>query len=153
MLIGPHCNPSDSGCLNVLTTAYNTLLSFTLTTWSSKQALTADSLVTFMRSVIDVLPSTSSSNTNSNVATFGEHFVDLVWAVDAGLDEAILDAKAAMAACGDQNTDQQQTTLVRVNKVKQNAETDKATIVQIVKKLLVRVELFTRSFLISRVGF
>ncbi|KIK65595.1 hypothetical protein GYMLUDRAFT_70692 [Collybiopsis luxurians FD-317 M1] len=135
MLIAPHCNPSDAGCLNVLTTAYNTLLSSTLTTSSPKQVLTADFFVTFVRSVLDNLPSTSS-NTTSNVAAFGEIVVDLIWAVDAELDEVLGDVKSTIAGCGEHGAENQQPILAKANKVKQTAEADKATIVLIVKKLL-----------------
>ena len=140
MLIAPHSNPSDSGCLNTLTTAYNTLLSSTLNTWSSKQALTADAFVAFVRSVLNTLPSMSSSSTNLNAAIFGEHLVDLVWAVDAGLDEVLANARTTIAACGEQGSEQHQAILGKANKVNQNAEADKATIVSIVQKLLVCVE-------------
>ncbi|KAF5393664.1 hypothetical protein D9757_000298 [Collybiopsis confluens] len=136
MVIAPHCNPSDAGGLNVLTTAYNTLISSTLSLLSQKQTLTADTFVAFLRSVLVNLPSTSS-NTTSNVATFGEIFVDLIWAVDAELDEIIGNANAAIAACGPQGADkQQQAVLAKVTKLKQSADDDKATIISIVKKLL-----------------
>ncbi|KAF9076495.1 transcription factor/nuclear export subunit protein 2-domain-containing protein [Rhodocollybia butyracea] len=136
MLIAPHCNPSDPGCLNVLTTAYNTLLSYTLVTWSSKQTLTADAFVSFIRSILDNLPSTSSSSATSNTAVFGEHIVDLLWSIDVELDETLADVKATITSCGEQSADKQQPILAKANKVKQNAEADKATLVSILSKLL-----------------
>jgi THO complex subunit 2 len=53
-----------------------------------------------VQSVLDALPSSSSpSSTNSsNAAIFGEIVVDLVWSIDAELDEILVDAKVAANA-------------------------------------------------------
>ncbi|KAJ3922736.1 transcription factor/nuclear export subunit protein 2-domain-containing protein [Lentinula edodes] len=136
MLIAPHCNPSDAECHNVLETTYSTLLASTLTMWTYKQTLSAEGFVTFIRSVLDNLPSTSSPNRTSNFAIFGEHLVDLIWSVDAELDEVLVDVKATIAAYDGQSADKPQAVLGKANRVKQSAEADKATIVLIVKKLL-----------------
>ncbi|KAJ3723327.1 transcription factor/nuclear export subunit protein 2-domain-containing protein [Lentinula raphanica] len=136
MLIAPHCNPADAECHNVLETTYSTLISSTLNTWAPKQALSADALVTFIRSVLDNLPSTSSSATTSNAAIFGEHLIDLIWAMDVELDEFLADAKATVANYERLNSDKTSAVIGRAHKVQQNAETDKATMVTIAKRLL-----------------
>jgi THO complex subunit 2 len=98
ILISPHCNPSDPNCADVLTTAYHTLLCSTLRTWSPHDTLTADAFLAFLQSVLDGLPSSSTLSTNSsNVAPFGEIVVDMVWSIDAELDEILADTKVALA--------------------------------------------------------
>ena len=82
----------------MLTTAYHTLLCSTLRTWSPIDTLTADTFLAFLQSVLDGLPSSSTSSTNSsNVALFGEIVVDMVWSIDAELDEILADTKVALA--------------------------------------------------------
>jgi THO complex subunit 2 len=98
-LISPHCNPSDPNCADVLTTAYHTLLCSTLRTWSFKDSLTADAFLAFVQSVLDGLPSSSSTSAtnSSNSVLFGEIVVDMVWSIDAELEEIQADAKVAIA--------------------------------------------------------
>src|SRR5712672_140303 len=88
ILISPHCNPSDPNCADVLTTAYHTLLCCALSTWSPKDTLTADTFLAFVQSVLDGLPSSSSTLASNprNAALFGEIVVDMVWSIDAELD-------------------------------------------------------------------
>ena len=99
ILISPHCNPSDPNCADVLTTAYHTLLCSTLRTWSFKDSLTADAFLAFVQSVLDGLPSSSSTSAtnSSNLVLFGEIVVDMVWSIDAELEEIQADAKVAIA--------------------------------------------------------
>ena len=99
VLITPHCNPSDPNCADVLTTAYHTLLCSTLSTWSFKDTLSADTFLAFVQSVLDGLPSSSSASASksSNAALFGEMIVDMVWSIDAELEEIQADAKVAIA--------------------------------------------------------
>ena len=96
ILISPHCNPSDPNCADVLTTAYHTLLCCALSTWSPKDTLTADTFLAFVQSVLDGLPSSSSASASNscNAALFGEIVVDMVWSIDAELDEILADTKA-----------------------------------------------------------
>lgn len=96
-LIAPHCNPSDPECVDVLTTAYHTILSSSLKTWSPKESITADDFLVFLQSVLEGLPSSSSSNSTTNEANasvFGDIVVDVIWSIDAELDEILSDAKA-----------------------------------------------------------
>lgn len=139
-LIAPHCNPSDPSCVDVLTTAYHTLLCSVLHTWSPKHTLSANAFVEFVQSVLNDLPSTSST-ISSNVTVFGEHLVDMMWSVDAELDEVLADSKIALATGGDQGVPNTTVSalLSKAKKAKQNAELDKETIQVIVKKFLVRV--------------
>jgi hypothetical protein len=104
ILIAPHCNPCDPNCVDVLTIAYNTLLSSALKTWSPKHTLSPSAFVAFIQSVLEGLPSSSSNSPSSlNVSTFGEVLVDIIWSVDAELEEIIAEAKVALINCGDQN--------------------------------------------------
>jgi THO complex subunit 2 len=102
--------------------------------------------------MLDGLPSSSSgpSANSLNAAIFGELLVDLIWSVDAELEEVIADAKAVIASCGDhgsafktkdtRDTPSKDRSLVlsKVMKAKQNAENDKETVTLVVKKFLVR---------------
>lgn len=98
ILIPPHCNPFDPNCADVLTTAYHTLLCSTLSTWSFENTLTADAFLVFVQSVLDDLPSSSSTSTmkSSNAVLFGEIVVDMIWSIDAELEEIQADAKGAI---------------------------------------------------------
>jgi hypothetical protein len=139
-LIAPHCNPSDPSCVDVLTTAYHTLLCSVLHTWTPKHTLSANVFVEFVQSVLNDLPSTSST-TSSNAIVFGEHLVDMMWSVDAELDEILADTKVALMTGVDQGAPNTtvSTLLSKAKKAKQSAELDKETIQVIVKKFLVRV--------------
>lgn len=152
ILISPHCNPSDTSCADVLTTVYQTLLYSTLRSWSPKDTLTADSFVAFVQSVLDGLPSSSTTSTaSSNAAIFGEIIVDLIWTVDVELEEIQSDAKATLVnaehgaesgkklRCPKNYTRGSSRLFVNIAiKSKQNAEQDKETLAYIVKKFLVR---------------
>lgn len=135
-LIAPHCNPSDPSCIDVLTTAYHTLLCSVLLTWSPKDTISANAFVEFVQSVLKDLPSTSST-TSSHVTVFGEHLVDMLWSVDVELDEVLADSRAALATTGGDSA-ALSALLSKAKKAKQNAELDKETVQVIVKKLLVR---------------
>lgn len=93
IFIAPHCNLSDPKSIDVLTTACHTLLSSTLKTWSLKESVTTDEFVAFLQSVLEGLPSSSSSNSSANAALFGDILVDVIWSIDAELDEVLFDAK------------------------------------------------------------
>ncbi|KAL0580932.1 THO2 plays a role in transcriptional elongation [Marasmius crinis-equi] len=136
LLLGPHSNPSDSASIDILATAYETLLSATLTARPPKHSLSVDTLVSFVQSVFEHLPSTSSATRSSNSSVFGEQLVDIVWSLDAELDEIVGDAKALVTSCGEQTGDQVTSLLTKTTKVKQNVEADKSTIASVVKKLL-----------------
>lgn len=142
MLYAPHCNPTDPGCVDTLTTSYHTLLSSTLSTFFPKPSLTAAMFVDFVRSVMSTLPSSSQppQQVYERHAIFGEHLVDMIWSLDAELDEIISDAKAAIS---NMSSDQERSkgiaeALAKSQKVKTNAENDKETVQAIVKGLLVR---------------
>ncbi|EEB88577.1 hypothetical protein MPER_13521, partial [Moniliophthora perniciosa FA553] len=137
LLINPHCNPLDPSCADILATAYETLFSATLTTRSPKHSLSTDAFVAFVQSVLEHLPSTSSSSAtrSSNISAFGEHLVDIIWSLDAELDDILAEAKTVVAAC-EQNGDNASTLMGRAAKVRQNVEADKATISNTAKRLL-----------------
>ena len=71
---------------------------------------------------------------------FGETLVDMIWAIDAELDELLADAKAALAACDEQSSAANgnvSAILSKARKAKHDTERDKDTIQLVVKKLLV----------------
>lgn len=141
ILISPHCNPLDSSCIDVLTTTYHTLLCSVLDTWSPKHRLSQTAFVQFVQSVLSDLPSTSStfSAAYSNASIFGEHLVDIIWSVDAELDEILADATNALSGNDEGMSPNSDVAplLTKTRNAKQNVECDKDTIRVIVKKLLV----------------
>lgn len=153
ILISPHCNPTDSDCLDVLTTAYHTLLCATLLTWSPPYPLTPTAFVEFVQSVLLSLPSTSLSSPKvlSPALVFGDHLVDMIWSVDLQLDELLNEARTASTASGEQGKLSSKDVAALISKAKkaqQNAENDKQRIPVIVKKLLV-----CHSLVLSRVTY
>ena len=142
ILISPHCNSLDSSCMDVLTTTYHTLLCSVLDTWSPKHRLSPTAFVQFVQSVLSDLPSTSSTSSTaySNVSMFGEHLVDMIWSVDAELDEILSDATNALSGSdeGTLSNGNVAPLLTKTRNAKQNVERDKDTIRVVVKKLLVR---------------
>jgi THO complex subunit 2 len=75
-----------------------------LKTWSPKPALSPTTFVTFVQSVLSGLPSSSSSSPSpSHVTAFGEILVDIIWSIDAELEEIVTEAKVALSSTGDQN--------------------------------------------------
>lgn len=143
ILIAPHCNPANSSCLDVLTTAYHTLIYATLVTWSPPQPLSPAGFAEFVQSVLINLPSSSNRTAKSptHATIFGDHLVDMIWSVDTELDELLNEARAASAVSADQSklsTKDLATIISKAKKAQQNAENDKQRIQAIVKKLLVR---------------
>ncbi|THV05422.1 hypothetical protein K435DRAFT_647314 [Dendrothele bispora CBS 962.96] len=136
ILLVPHSNPSDPQCRDVLTTTYNTLLFSTLTAWNSKPTLSSDVLVAFLRNVLDNLPSTSSSTKSTNVSTFGDLFIDMIWSISTELDEMTQDGQSTNPGTDKAGAEKQNTDSSKANQTKKNVETDKKTISGIVKWLL-----------------
>jgi len=145
ILISPHCNPLHPNCVDVLTTVYHTLLCSVLDTWSPKHKFSTAAFIQFVQSVLNDLPSTSStsSTASSNASIFGEHLVDMIWSVDAELDEILVDATTVLSASEEAAASNNVASLLATSKVaKQNVERDKDTVRAIVKKLLVRGTIF-----------
>lgn len=143
ILIAPHCNPANSSCLDVLTTAYHTLIYATLVTWSPPHPITPAGFADFVQSVLVSLPSSSTTTAKSptHATIFGDHLVDMIWSVDTELDELLSEARAASTVSPDQSklpAKDFATNITKAKKAQQNAETDKQRIQAIVKKLLVR---------------
>ncbi|EPQ59661.1 hypothetical protein GLOTRDRAFT_136479 [Gloeophyllum trabeum ATCC 11539] len=87
-LIHPHSTPTDPSSADLLLTAYHTLVSATLPSFSPQPALTPGELAAFVEGLLQSLPSSSSSSEKSAQAvTFGELLVDLLWTVDAAWNE------------------------------------------------------------------
>lgn len=141
ILISPHCNPSNPECLDVLTTAYHTLICAALLTWSPPSPLTITAFVDFVQSVLVNLPSSSqaSPKVSSPALIFGDHLVDMIWSVDTELDELLNEARVASTASGEGklSTKEVASLVSKAKKAQTNAENDKQRIPIIVKKLLV----------------
>jgi THO complex subunit 2 len=144
VLVRLHTNILDMNAMDVLTTAYHTLTLATLSTRPPKHALTATGFAQFILSVLQALPSSSTSGStvgSSSVAVFAEVFIDLVWTFDSELDEVLADAKAIIAAAGQPEGGQQDaqvpTELKQALDMKQRAEKDKEALAMILKQLLV----------------
>ncbi|KIK99679.1 hypothetical protein PAXRUDRAFT_822444 [Paxillus rubicundulus Ve08.2h10] len=136
-LILTHSNIADPNSAGTLTTAYNTLLSSALKTWSPSTLLTPQGFVTFIQSVLTSLPSSSTqSGRPPSNSLLGELLVDIVWSLDAKLDELIADAKAVMAASEQVSDSQKLRDLPKAAQIKLTAEQDKALLTDVVKRLL-----------------
>lgn len=142
LLATSHSNPSDPTANEVLSTVYHTLITATLQTWSPPKNLGPQALVDFIQAVLESLPSPSSSK-SPNAAAFGELVVDLIWTIDAELDDIQQDSKMSLA-----NAEQGKTTvaegvdiavvLARIAQTKQKAEADKEALAGLLKVLVVR---------------
>ncbi|KAF9224309.1 hypothetical protein BS17DRAFT_779623 [Gyrodon lividus] len=136
-LISAHSNPADPNSAGTLTTAYNTLLFSTLKTWSPSVLLTPQGFVAFVHSVLASLPSSSAQSGRPPSNTwFGELLVDIVWSLDAKLDELVADAKAVVAASEQVANNQKPKDLLKAAQIKQTTEQDKELLTDIVKRLL-----------------
>ena len=110
---------------DTLLTAYNTLLYGMFTTWARGRVLAIDEFVALVQAVVNELPSSSAQPVAS---TIGDQLVDMLWSVDAELQETLADATKAASEKADEAT----------AKALANAEKDRDTMVSLVKKLLVR---------------
>ncbi|KAG6850048.1 hypothetical protein H0H93_001864, partial [Arthromyces matolae] len=73
------------------------------------------------------------SMSSTYFATFGEILVDMIWSVDAQLDEVLSDAKAAQTVYAKQEATNN---VASVRKIEQNVEKDKDTVQFVVKRFL-----------------
>ena len=121
---------------------YNTLVTASLQTWSPAKHLSPQALVKFIQSLLDSLPSPSSTK-SSHAVLFGELLVDLIWSIDAELDDVHQDAKIAIVNAEQGNgpivAEGVDTTavLAQVANAKQIAELDKETLAETVNLLVV----------------
>ena len=116
-------SPNSQGS-DDLYTAYNTLLTATLSSWSKQKYFTPPTFVAFIQSVLSGLPSTSSSTTEpSSLTWLGGSLVDMIWSIDIELDELVVEAKSSEGTSGDEQ--------------QRNGERDKQAVADLVKKLLV----------------
>ena len=117
-------SPSGQGSDDIYT-AYNTLLTATLSSWSKNKHLTPATFVAFLQSVLSNLPSTSSSIVEpSSLTWLGGSLVDIIWSIDIQLDELVLEAKSTEASSGSEH--------------QRNGEKDKQAVAELVRRLLVR---------------
>ncbi|TRM68443.1 transcription factor/nuclear export subunit protein 2-domain-containing protein [Schizophyllum amplum] len=122
LLLAAHAAPAGIKATDTLLTAYNTLLYGLFTTWARARVLAIDEFVALMQAVMAALPSSSAQPTSSAV---GAQLVDMIWSLDAELEETLADATKA-AQAGDASA------VDRVAK-------DRDTLVLLIQRLLVRV--------------
>jgi hypothetical protein len=137
-----HSSPAYANAIDTLATAYHTLLSATLSLWPPKHPLTPAAFVAFVKSMLLTLPS-SSQDAPSPVATaLGELLVDTMWSIDSQLDDVIADSKAIIAAKLEREKEKEQVNGRAEESsavLSRDAATkDKATLLEILKLLLVR---------------
>lgn len=135
IVVQPHC---DSNSLDILTTAYHTLLTSVLSAWSPSHTLSQNQFIDFIKSVLDSLPSSSSLQSSSRVTTFGDQLVDMIWSVDAALDEVLSDTKLTTGTGGGSTASD---TMEKSNVSREEVEKDKESLQAIVKRLLVRAKI------------
>jgi len=129
-----HCNNSNGDKLDELVTIYQTLLTGTLSTWSST-TLSSATFVSFIQTVLAGFPSSSGSSAKSaDALILGEALVDMIWSIDIELDELVAEAKAAESS-KDKDNELNDGPLQEVY-TRQNGESDKDTLADIVKQLL-----------------
>ena len=137
-----HSAPADANAVDALATAYHTLLSATLSLWPPKHPLTPTAFVSFVKSMLLSLPSSSQDAPSPAATALGELLVDTMWSIDSQLDDVIADSKATIAAQAEKEKETEQVN-GRADEscavLSRDAATkDKATLLEVVKLFLVR---------------
>jgi hypothetical protein len=134
-LIARHANIHDPDAAIALSMMYNTLLSATLKSWAPAHPLAPDTFVTFVVSVLQALPSSSSATALSvsspDVVAFSEMFSNILWIVDLELD----DTEAAASGVPAEDTE----AAGGAATIRQVAGSDRDTLMHIVHGLMVSV--------------
>ena len=140
-LVQLHSTPADPNAVVTLVTTYHTLLSSTLTLWPPKHPLAPATFAAFVKGMLLGLPSSHDAPSPAANA-LGELLVDAVWSIDLQLDEAIADFKAATSAQSEKENEKEQVDgRAEESGAVLNRDTatkDKATLLEVVKLLLVR---------------
>ncbi|KAF7301535.1 hypothetical protein MIND_00719000 [Mycena indigotica] len=126
---------SEPRSVDRLESCFETLINAVLKADSPKHPISASTFVSFVKSVVDALPS-SSSNTSPIAVAFGTLVVDTLWSIDSNLEDRLYDIKAVIANCGESPTGQLATTLAQAKRAKQAVESDKEIIVNVVRQLV-----------------
>jgi THO complex subunit 2 len=140
-LVQLHSTPADSNAVGALVTTYHTLLSSTLSLWPLKHSTTPVAFAAFVKGMLLGFPSSHDAPSPAANA-LGELLVDAVWSIDLQLDEAIIDSKAAISAQSEKENEKEKVAS-RVEEsgpvpTRDAATKDKATLLEVVKLLLVR---------------
>ena len=135
-----HSSPADANAVDALATAYHTLLSATLSLWSPKHSLTPAAFAAFVKSMLLSLPSSSQDAPSPAATALGELLVDTMWSIDSQLDDVVADSKATIAAQSEKEKEQVNGRAEESGAVlsRDAATKDKATLLEVVKLLLVR---------------
>ncbi|KAI6151770.1 transcription factor/nuclear export subunit protein 2-domain-containing protein [Pisolithus tinctorius] len=136
-LVALHSNPVNPNDAVTLNSAYQKLIFSVLKTWSSKPPLTPHAMTNLVQSVLLSLPSSSAQRGRStNNDAYGEMFVDLIWSIDAHLDELLTDSKTVLAAPDPPPAGQESKDASRASQTKQSLEHDKEILTDIVRRFL-----------------
>ena len=146
-LIQLHTTPTDSNAVDALVTAYHILLSATISLWPPKYPLAPTSFTAFVKSMLHALPSSSQDAPSPAATVLGELLMDSMWSVDSQLDEVIADSKALIAAQSEREREQVNGRLDESGAVlnRDAATKDKGTLLEVVRLLLVRLVVLSRS--------
>ena len=139
-------NPLDPKAIDILATSYHALLSAVFLTWSPEHPLPSDTFGHFIQSTLQERPSSShdAEPPLSDAQVLGELLIDVIWTVDAQLEEVLNDVKSAT-----QDQEAAPDSGSASVKEKENAEKDKQMLVKVVKDLLVR--LYTSIYRLSQI--
>ncbi|KAF7331994.1 hypothetical protein MKEN_00079700 [Mycena kentingensis (nom. inval.)] len=131
-VVAAHSNPA---AVNDLATVYTSLAAHIVTPNATRPQLPPSAFVAFVKSVVDALPS-SSSSTSPILVQLSTMLVDAISTLDSILEETISNAKSSIEQCGDNPTGQLAIALARVKKAKQTAEKDKDILATVEKHLV-----------------
>lgn len=110
-------------------------------TWGLKWQLGPRDFVNFVVSVLTRLPSSSTLTgswlSSRDVTLFGEHLVDMIWALDVELEENLLQARTLLADEAAKKNPAMAKSLEAAKLAKDSAESDKVTLQTIIRSFLV----------------
>jgi THO complex subunit 2 len=136
ILLPCHLTISDPKSADVATTAYHALLYSSLGAGAAGNAFKPDDFVALVRSVRDALPSSSNASAAGPDQALCDIIVDVLWSMDAELDELILDVKNAVA--GDSVAQGAPEGQMGGSQTLEGLEKDKQSLGLVLKSLLVR---------------
>jgi THO complex subunit 2 len=107
-----------------------------LQTRQGELKLSAQQIGEFVQAVVNELPSSSTTEQTPQVATFGELLIDMIWSVDADLEDEIFDAKAATATKAGE-ADGMAEYIAKAKEAQVAAESDRKVLAGLTKQLVV----------------
>lgn len=128
--------------------AFHTLIAHSISSLCQTQfTLKPSAIAAFLHKLVQALPSSSTGNAPepATASAIDETIVDVLWAIDAHIDDNIQDAVAVERAANapkqqpqDGTADDTSDRLARAKAKRAKAEADRATVAEVLKLLLVR---------------